>query len=113
MPRAWPPPCTQQHTAVTQITSTVEELAQQAHYIAEAAGAVDSTSEAALVTREPRPASRRGQRGGHGRLGAQCARDERAHDARWKARSRLIHRTLQTINNIAERDAPAGAQRDD
>jgi methyl-accepting chemotaxis protein len=90
----------QQHTAVTQITATVEELTQQAHYIADAAGAVDSTSEAALAT------AGRGQEAAAGSVMAmeELERNVREMNARMgtlEARSRLIHRTLQTINNIA------------
>jgi methyl-accepting chemotaxis protein len=90
----------QQHTAATQITSTVEELAQQSHYIAEAAGAVDTTSEAALVS------AGRGQQAAAGSVDAMAdlERNVRAMNDRMntlEGRSRLIHRTLQTINNIA------------
>ena len=90
----------QQHTAATQITSTIEELAQQSHYIAEAAGAVDTTSEAALVS------ASRGQQAAAGSVDAMAdlERNVRAMNDRMntlEGRSRLIHRTLQTINNIA------------
>src|SRR5579859_7076725 len=90
----------QQHTAVTQITSTVEELAQQARYIADAAGAVDSTSEAALVT------AGRGQEAAAGSVQAMGdlelnVREMNTRMTTLESRSRLIHRTLQTINNIA------------
>ena len=90
----------QQHTAATQITSTVEELAQQSRYIAEAAGAVDTTSEAALVS------ASRGQQAAAGSVDAMAdlERNVRAMNDRMntlEGRSRLIHRTLQTINNIA------------
>jgi methyl-accepting chemotaxis protein len=90
----------QQHTAVTQITSTVEELAQQAQYIAEAAGAVDRTSEVALST------AGRGQEAAAGSVAAmgELERHVREINDRMttlESRSRLIHRTLQTINNIA------------
>ncbi|HMA38182.1 MAG TPA: methyl-accepting chemotaxis protein [Chloroflexia bacterium] len=89
-----------QHTAVTQITSTVEELAQQARYIADAAGAVDSTSEAALVT------AGRGQEAAAGSVQAMGDLERNVHEMNTRmstleSRSRLIHRTLQTINNIA------------
>ncbi|MDQ2806906.1 MAG: methyl-accepting chemotaxis protein [Chloroflexota bacterium] len=90
----------QQHTAVTQVTSTVEELAQQAGYIAEAAGAVDSTAELALAT------AGRGQQAAAGSVQAMAALERNVHEMHSRmttleGRSRLIHRTLQTINSIA------------
>src|SRR5579859_530681 len=89
----------QQHVAVTEITATVEELAQQARYIADAAGAVDSTSEAALVT------AGRGQAAAAASAQAMEALEHNVREistrmSTLEARSRLIHRTLQTINNI-------------
>ncbi|HMA32934.1 MAG TPA: methyl-accepting chemotaxis protein, partial [Chloroflexia bacterium] len=90
----------QQHASITQVTSTVEELAQQARYIADAAGAVDSTSEAALVT------AGRGQEAAAGSVQAMGdlelnVREMNTRMTTLESRSRLIHRTLQTINNIA------------
>ena len=90
----------QQHTAVTEVTSTVEELAQQAGYIAEAAGAVDSTSEFALAT------AGRGQEAAAGSVLAMAELERNVHEMHnrmttLEGRSRLIHRTLQTINGIA------------
>ncbi|MDQ2806909.1 MAG: methyl-accepting chemotaxis protein [Chloroflexota bacterium] len=89
-----------QYQAVTQVTSTVEELAQQAHYIAEAAGAVDSTAELALAT------AGRGRQAAAGSVLAMAALERNVHEMHSRmttleGRSRLIHRTLQTINNIA------------
>jgi methyl-accepting chemotaxis protein len=89
-----------QYSAVTQVTSTVEELTQQAFYIADAAGAVDSTSEAALST------AGRGQQAAAGSVVAmeELERNVREMNDRMttlESRSRLIYRTLQTINNIA------------
>jgi len=89
-----------QYHAVTQVTSTVEELAQQAGYIAEAAGAVDSTAEVALAT------AGRGQQAAAGSVLAMTALERNVHEMHnrmtlLEGRSRLIHRTLQTINNIA------------
>jgi methyl-accepting chemotaxis protein len=91
----------QQHAAVTEITSTVEELAQQAGYIADAAGAVDSTSEAALVT------ASRGQEAAAGSVQAMTELERHVQEMHQRMsvlemRSRVIHRALQTINNIAE-----------
>ena len=90
----------QQHTAVTQVTSTVEELAQQAGYIAEAAGAVDSTAEVALAT------AGRGRQAAAGSVLAMAELERSVHEMHSRmttleGRSRLIHRTLQTINSIA------------
>ncbi len=89
-----------QYQAMTQVTSTVEELAQQAHYIAEAAGAVDSTAELALTT------AGRGQQAAAGSVLAMAELERNVHEMHnrmttLEGRSRLIHRTLQTINNIA------------
>ncbi len=89
-----------QHTAMTQVTATVEELAQQASYIAEAAGAVDSTAELALAT---------AGRGRQAAVGSVAALVELEHNVEemqsrmttLEGRSRLIQRTLQTINGIA------------
>jgi methyl-accepting chemotaxis protein len=91
----------QQHAAVTEITSTVEELAQQARYIADAAGAVDSTSEAALVT------ASHGREAAAGSTQAMTALERHVQEMHERmgvleGRSRLIRRALQTINNIAD-----------
>ena len=90
----------QQHSVVTGIAATAEELAQQAGTIAEAAGAVDSTSEAALTT------AGRGQAAAAGSAAAMASlehnvREMNARMTALEGRSRLIRRTLGTINNIA------------
>ena len=89
-----------QHTAMNQVTSTVEELAQQAGYIAEAAGAVDSTSEFALAT------AGRGRQAAAGSVVAMAELERNVEEMQIRmttleGRSRLIQRTLQTINGIA------------
>jgi methyl-accepting chemotaxis protein len=90
----------QQHVAVSEITATIEELARQAGYIADTAGIVDSTSEAALQT------AGRGREAAAGSVQAMADLEQnvRAMNERMSAledRSRLVRRTLQTINNIA------------
>ena len=89
-----------QHIAMTQVTATVEELAQQAGYIAEAAGAVDSTAEVALAT------AGRGRQAAAGSVLAMAELEHNVEEMQIRmttleGRSRLIHRTLQTINSIA------------
>ncbi|MDQ2806908.1 MAG: methyl-accepting chemotaxis protein [Chloroflexota bacterium] len=89
-----------QHTAMTQVTATVEELAHQAGYIAETAGAVDSTAELALVT------AGRGRQAAAGSALALAELERNVEEMQIRmttleGRSRLIQRTLQTINGIA------------
>ncbi len=89
-----------QHIAMTQVTATVEELAQQAGYIAEAASAVDSTSELALAT------AGRGRQAAAGSVQAMADLERNVQEMQTRmnaleGRSRLIYRTLQTINSIA------------
>jgi methyl-accepting chemotaxis protein len=90
----------QQHTSIAQITSTVEQLAQQAGYIAETARTVDDTSEAALAT------AGEGQQAAANSMYAieeleRSVQEIKSRMTALEGRSRLIHRTLQTINNIA------------
>jgi methyl-accepting chemotaxis protein len=90
----------EQHIAMTEVTATVEQLAQQAQYIAEAAGAVDRTSQSALTT------AGQGQAAAAAGVAAMSDLEsyvQQIHERMTvlESRSRLIGRTLQTINGIA------------
>jgi methyl-accepting chemotaxis protein len=90
----------EQYSAVTEITATVAQLAHQAALIGEAAGVVDSTAEAALVTAgEGQDAAGRSLQAME--LVEQQVRAMSSQMQTLEARTRLIHRTLQTINGIA------------